>query len=202
MMPMIADRAQLQVRIGVALGDAGDDLARARRVALAEHEQRAVFHFRRVGAGQHLLDAPAAPARDRCCMMPAQRHQLQLLVVLRRGRDRLARRLAHFDFERLGVLQPAAVGELLAEIGQRGQRLGALAELRQAVGLPVDRRVGAVALQADQPIEVDRRRDRTCPARSDRAPVRRDRRRGRRRLRLRRCQCRIRRPGPCSAGSR
>jgi hypothetical protein len=83
----------------------------------------------------------------------AQRHQFQLVVVLRLGSDRLARGLADFELERLGVADPPAVLESLLQVGENAERVGAATQLGQAVRLPVERGVGPRRLQLDQPIE-------------------------------------------------
>ena len=148
-----ADRAQLEIRVRAALGDAADDLARPRRAALRQDEQRVLLHLDRAGARQQLLDHRQR-AVGIALHQPAQREQLELFVVLRFGRHGLAGRLPQLDFERLRVLQPLAVLEALLEIGGRGQRLVALADLGEAVHLPVERRVGAGAVHREEPVQI------------------------------------------------
>ena len=82
-----------------------------------------------------------------------ERHQFGVVVDLALGRHGLPRRLAELELQRTAVTQPAAVLELLLEIGQRRQRIGTPAKLGEAVRLPIESRVGPVRLQIDQPAE-------------------------------------------------
>ena len=109
--PEIPDGRPLQVGVAVVLRGVDHDVAGTRRAALAEDEQRAVADARRRAAGEHLLDDRHALVGIRL-HDAAQREQLQLLVVLQLGGDRLAVGRLDFDGERLRVLHPRALGEL------------------------------------------------------------------------------------------
>ncbi len=79
---------------------------------------------------------------------------LQLLVGLRIRAHALRAGPSHFDLEGFGFLGVAAARIVLGQLGERGERIGALSEPVLRVGLPVERRVGARALQIGETGEV------------------------------------------------
>ena len=85
----------------------GQHLPRARRVALREHEQRALLQARRLRALQDLLEHRHG-LLGIGMLQPLQREQLQLLVGFGLGTHRLSGALTHLELERLGVGDPLA----------------------------------------------------------------------------------------------
>ena len=138
----VLNGAALHVGVRAALGGGGQHLAGARRVALREHEQRARLELRRRGALQDLLEHRHGLFGIRM-LQALDREQLQLFIRFGFGTRRLAGVLAHLQFERLRVADPAALREALDQILHRGERVGLLVQLVERVGLPVERGVDA-----------------------------------------------------------
>ena len=84
-------------------------------------------------------------------MMPLSAMSLSSSSDSALGRNRPAGDLLHFDFERLGVVQPAAGGVGLAQFGDGGQGFVATAESVERVGLPVLAAIGASRRRARPP---------------------------------------------------
>ena len=147
-LPEIVDRPALEIRRGVSLRHVLQDLAGPRRVALCEHEQRPRLQLRRRGALEQLLQH-----RDRLFRIGVEQRvdgeDLQIVVVDAVGPDRLPAVAPHFGLELFRLRQVPALGVVLRERRNRGQRFGPLSRTALRPRLPVERRVGPGALQRD-----------------------------------------------------
>ncbi len=110
------------------------------RVALREHEQRALLELRRLRALQQLLQHRHG-LRGVGVLQALDGEQLQLLVGLRLRPDRLPGGPPQLHLEGAGVAQPAALGNVRGEIRESSQGVGVLGELGLRVGEPVHRGV-------------------------------------------------------------
>ena len=148
----VLDRLHLQVGIAVPLGDVHQHFARLGRAALRQHEERA-----RLSRGEPVpcstFCSIGIASSEALLAQRVERDELHLLVALGGRVHRLAGVLLHFDFERLGVAQVAALRVVLDQDVDRRQRLGALSLLVLRVGLPVERGVRLRPLDLDHPVE-------------------------------------------------
>jgi hypothetical protein len=144
----VADGLQLQVGVAAAARDLLDQRLRLGRVALRQHEQRVALHLGRGGA----LELPFQQ-RDGALRValhePVDGHQLQLFIALRFRRNILPRGLLQFQFQRLGVIQPAAAGVGLAQFGDGGGGFVAAPEFAERVSLPVEGAIHPRAVARD-----------------------------------------------------
>src|SRR5262245_5035198 len=78
------------------------------------------------------------------------RQQLQLFISLRLWTNRLTHALPHLNLERLEVAHSAAGWKALDQLGCGRQRFRLLSEFVDRIRLPVERGVGAAALDGGQ----------------------------------------------------
>jgi hypothetical protein len=122
-------------------------------VALGKDEQRLPLHARRGRSAEHLFEKRHRLFRIEV-LQRVNRQDLHVIIGLTLGADLLSGRGADFDFERLGLLDLPAVWMLFGELGNRRERFGALPGPVLRECLPVERGVGAGALNFDDAIEL------------------------------------------------
>src|SRR6267143_74013 len=147
--PQVFNRFPLQVRIDLTSGDSAQNLARLRRPALRQHEERLRFFPWRAGTVDHFLEQRQR-AFGVAAHQPLDGQHFQFIVALVRRLYSLTGRLLHFDLQRGGVFLPAALRKSPLHVRNRGQSRVPLAQAVLCVCLPVERRIRLRAVQIRQ----------------------------------------------------